>query len=91
MESWFCIWEDLANPKIGLNLLPNPPQCQNVVRNVAENNETAEHKVDKIYFYYLDYYYKGFPKIQSLAFLNSKRRNILELENEFIETSINNE
>ena len=24
MESWFCIWEDLANPKIGLNLVPNP-------------------------------------------------------------------
>ncbi|GAW89761.1 hypothetical protein NO004_520040 [Flavobacterium psychrophilum] len=24
MESWFCIWDDLANPKIGLNLFPNP-------------------------------------------------------------------
>jgi hypothetical protein len=24
MESWFCIWDDLANPKIGLNLVPNP-------------------------------------------------------------------
>ncbi|HFG0577264.1 hypothetical protein [Flavobacterium psychrophilum] len=24
MESWFCIWDDLANPKIGLNLIPNP-------------------------------------------------------------------
>jgi len=24
MESWFCIWEYLANPKIGLNLVPNP-------------------------------------------------------------------
>jgi len=24
MESWFCIWSDLANPKIGLNLVPNP-------------------------------------------------------------------
>jgi hypothetical protein len=22
MESWFCIWDDLANPKIGLNLVP---------------------------------------------------------------------
>lgn len=20
MEKWFCIWDDLANPKIGLNL-----------------------------------------------------------------------
>jgi hypothetical protein len=24
MESWFCTWDDLANPKIGLNLVPNP-------------------------------------------------------------------
>jgi hypothetical protein len=24
MERWFCIWDDLANPKIGLNLVPNP-------------------------------------------------------------------
>jgi hypothetical protein len=24
MESWFCIWEYLANPKIRLNLVPNP-------------------------------------------------------------------
>jgi len=24
MGSWFCIWDDLANPKNGLNLIPNP-------------------------------------------------------------------
>ncbi len=24
MESWFCIWDDLANPKVRLNLVPNP-------------------------------------------------------------------
>ena len=24
MEKWSCIWDDLANPKIGLNLVPNP-------------------------------------------------------------------
>jgi hypothetical protein len=33
MKSWFCIWDDLlrlfaiarvANPKVGLNLFPNP-------------------------------------------------------------------
>jgi hypothetical protein len=23
-ENWFFIWDDLANPKIGLNLVPNP-------------------------------------------------------------------
>jgi hypothetical protein len=26
MESWFCIWNDLANPKTGLNLVPKPAQ-----------------------------------------------------------------
>jgi hypothetical protein len=24
MEKWSCIWDDLANPKIELNLIPNP-------------------------------------------------------------------
>lgn len=24
IESWCGIWDDLANPKIGLNLVPNP-------------------------------------------------------------------
>jgi hypothetical protein len=24
MESWFCIWDDLANTDNGLNLVPNP-------------------------------------------------------------------
>jgi len=24
MEKWSCIWDDLANPKNGLNLVPNP-------------------------------------------------------------------
>ena len=24
MEKWFCIWNDLANPKNWLNLIPNP-------------------------------------------------------------------
>jgi len=23
LEKWFCICDDLANPKIGLNLVPN--------------------------------------------------------------------
>lgn len=24
MKKWFCIWYYLANPRIGLNLVPNP-------------------------------------------------------------------
>ena len=27
MESWFCIWDDLVNPKTGLNLVPNLMLC----------------------------------------------------------------
>ena len=34
MEIWFCIWDDLANPKIGLNLVPNPLLHQNVSGNL---------------------------------------------------------
>ncbi len=30
MESWFYIWDDLANPKNELNLVPNPLSCYNV-------------------------------------------------------------
>ena len=38
MESWFCIWSDLANPKIGLNLVPNPLVASNKItkKNIYE-------------------------------------------------------
>ena len=36
MGSWFCICDDLANPKIGLNLVPNPLQYQNVGGNITK-------------------------------------------------------
>lgn len=34
--------------------------------------------------HYLDYFFKGFPKIQSSAFINDKKRRVLEFENELI-------
>lgn len=34
---------------------------------------------------YLDYYFKGFPKIQSSSYINGKKRSVLEFENEFID------
>jgi hypothetical protein len=37
MESWFCVWDDLANPKIGLNLEANLLSYQNVMVNFIEN------------------------------------------------------
>jgi membrane-associated PAP2 superfamily phosphatase len=48
MEKWFCIWDLLlrlfaiarvANPKIGLNLISNPLQYQNVGRNYLKKHE----------------------------------------------------
>lgn len=37
MEIWFCIRDDLANPNIGFNLVPNPLKSQNVGGNVRKN------------------------------------------------------
>ncbi|UUV21377.1 hypothetical protein [Paenimyroides aestuarii] len=37
---------------------------------------------------YLDYYFKGFPKSQSTAFINDKRKEILTFENELIDELI---
>ena len=34
---------------------------------------------------YLDYYFKGFPKIQSSSYINGKKRSVLAFENEFID------
>lgn len=73
--------------RINLVLNTNDVQQPNKADEIAENNETNEHKTGKISFYYLDYYYKGFPKYQSLAFLNNKKRSILEIENEYIANS----
>jgi 4-carboxymuconolactone decarboxylase len=39
MENWFCIWNDCANPKIGLNLVPNPLYYQNVSGRPTQRNE----------------------------------------------------
>ena len=39
---------------------------------------------DNLYLRNLDYFFKGFPKIQSSAFINDKKRRVLEFENELI-------
>ena len=73
--------------RINLVLNSNDVRQPDKADEIAENNETNKHEVNKVFFYYLDYYYKGFPKYQSLAFLNNKKRSILEIENEFITNS----
>ena len=64
----------------------NMPENSN---DIAESNETSEIKPGKIYVKYLDYYYRGFSKSQSTTFLLNKKKSILEIENEFILTKIN--
>lgn len=39
---------------------------------------------ENIFVKNLDYFFKGFPKIQSMAYINNKKRNVLEFENELI-------
>ena len=55
-----------------------------------ERSEISENKKEKIFIYYLDYYYRGFSNSQSLVFLSNKKRGVLELENEFIGETLNN-
>ena len=86
--------EKLANSqnlkkRINLVLNTNDVQLPDKADEIAEINDSNEIKPDKTYFYYLDYYYKGFPKNQTLSFLINKKKSILEIENEFIEISIN--
>ncbi len=54
-----------------------------------ERNEISENKSDKIFVYYLDYYFRGYSNNQSLAFLSNKKRGVLELENEFLGNTFN--
>ncbi len=50
---------------------------------VADNNENNVFEKNTTYFFYLDYYIRGFPKYQTLSYFSSKRRHILELQNEY--------
>ena len=38
MEKWFCIWDDLVNPKIGLSLVPNLAKLREVGKNRPSDN-----------------------------------------------------
>jgi|SRR5690554_217618 len=49
----------------------------------SENNQNNEIKTETLYIKYLDYYIKGFPKLQTLSYLSRKKREILELQNEY--------
>jgi hypothetical protein len=40
---------------------------------------------NKIYINYLDYYFRGYPNVQSSFFINNMKRRALEFENEFLD------
>lgn len=67
-----------------MNLVLNTNDVRIVNNDVAENNEFNKRQPNFVYAFYLDYYYKGIPVNQSLAFLSSKKRSILEMEKEYI-------
>ena len=62
----------------------NDPEKPSKAGEVAENNEKNEAKGNVIHFKYLDYYFKGLPKIHIETLLSNKKRSLLELENEFL-------
>jgi len=39
MGSWFCIWDDLANPNNGLNLVPNPCITRTLTASLKTNHD----------------------------------------------------
>lgn len=76
--------------RINLVLNTNDIEMPENTNDIAENNETSEIKPGKIYVKYLDYYFRGFSKSQSSLFLLNKKKSILEIQNEFILTNVNN-
>ena len=70
--------------RINLVLNTNSIQIPDNPTTIAENNEDGKTIADKVYAFYLDYYFRGYSKTQSLAFIKNKKRSIFELENEFI-------
>ena len=70
--------------RINLVLNTNSIQIPDNPTTIAENHEDGKTIADKVYAFYLDYYFRGYSKTQSLAFIKNKKRSILELENEFI-------
>jgi len=70
--------------RLNLVLNTNDVQQPDIETNVAKNNFDNNIVEGKVYFRYLDYYYKGLTNNQILALLSNKKKSILELESEFI-------
>ena len=77
------------NLKLRINLILNTNDVKqpNGGDQIAENNVTNEKETNKVYFRYLDYYYRNLSNNQVLAFISNKEKSILEFENEFIKSN----
>lgn len=67
------------------NLMPSKNLLERI--NITLNTKDVKNEND-FYIKYLDYYFKGFPKSQSTAFINGKIKEILTFENELIDELI---
>ena len=70
-----------------VNLVLNVNDLQSSEKGVAQNNETGKIIAGKIYLKYLNYYFQDLSNVQVLTLISNKKKNILELENEFILTT----
>lgn len=73
--------------KINFVLNTNDVKRPDNPNEAAKNNPDNHIFINKTYFKYLDYYYKGVSNSQALAYLSNRKRGILELENEFIRSA----
>lgn len=76
------------NFKKRLNLVLNVNDLQAPEYGIADNNETGKIIVGKTYIKYLNHYFQDLSNIQALTLLSNKKKNILELENEYILTTL---
>ncbi len=63
-----------------VKLVKDPLVLQKIDRLIS----TKDFKRGEMYILHMDYYYNGFTKIPLLSSLANKKKNILQLENEFI-------
>ena len=68
-----------ANLALNVNDVAQPKKIEQIT-----NNESGKGKSNTVYFRYLDFHFNGLSNIQALAFINYRKRNVLEFENEFL-------
>lgn len=78
------------NLKKRINLILNTNDVQSPIdkNEIARKNESGEIIPGKVYIKFLDYYFRGFSKHQTLLYLTQMKRSVLELQNEFTLTSL---